>query len=251
MKRTFAAMTAALMMVALVSSVAIAGPSFTQATGSVGLSNPTQFMSFNAFDYGATGDRGTVSYANWEFASPGSGVWHVGNLTAIKFWLGGVAYVHSVSLTVTPISVTSSTFSGTGTDVLANPTTITGTQVGSVITFVITGTDFVITGSGTIAADGSMAGNASALEGGVTTLFAWTAPAASASEILSYTASIYTVSVSSPTASFTFTIPAGNPISGTVVTISMTDGGSPGAGHDTLFIQGHPYTIVSGNLVVH
>lgn len=251
MKRLFAAMTAALMMVALVSSVAIAGPSFTHATGSVGLSTPTQFVSFDAFDYGVTGDRGTIRYANWQAASPNSGVWDVSNLTQITFWLGAVPYVHTVSLTVTPNSVTSSKFSGTGTDVLANPTTITGTQIGSAITFVITGTDFVITGSGTIAADGSVSGNASALQGGVTTLFTWTAPAVSASEILSYTASIYEVSVSGAAASFTYTIPAGNPYTGIVVTMSMTDGGSPGAEHDTFLIFGTPYTIVSGNLVVH
>lgn len=264
MKRLLAAMTAALMMAALVSSVATARPLFTQATGSVGLSAPTQFASFNAFDYGETGDRGTVNYTNWTYPAPTSGVWDVSNLTQITFWLGGVPYVHTVSLTVTPISVTSSTFIGTGTDVLSNPTTITGTQSGSTITFVITGTTFVITGSGTIAAGGSMSGNASATEGSVITAFTWTALAGSALEVFSYTAPVWcAATVDDHTMAFEFTIPDGFAISGLDVAVVVHDGGTPGtngdtwkhgvAGTGTCGSDGATgnYPIVSGNLVVH
>jgi hypothetical protein len=49
---------------ALGASQALAAKPFAQATGDVTLSTPTQLLSFNAFDYGATGDRGTVSYTN-------------------------------------------------------------------------------------------------------------------------------------------------------------------------------------------
>lgn len=250
MKRLATATMAAMMMVALGFSASAASSPFTQATGSVGLSSPTQFLAFDAFDYGATGDRGTVKYANWSYGSPGSGVWDVTGLDQITFWLNGAPYVHTLDLTVTPISQTASRFSGTGTDVLAHPTTITGMQNHSAISFTITGTNFVITGSGTIAADGSMSGDAAAVENGATTLFTWTAAAGSASEILSYVASIYDVVASGTTASFTYAIPADTSLPNVVVTMSMTDGGSPGAGHDTIG-WGSPQTIVSGNLVVH
>ena len=57
-------------LVAAVAVIALALPaavsakqSFSQATGGVTLSGPQQ-LSFNAFDYGATGDRGNVNYRN-------------------------------------------------------------------------------------------------------------------------------------------------------------------------------------------
>lgn len=265
MKRQFAAVTAALMMVAVATIATASPPSFTQATGSIGMSGPTQFASFNAFDYGATGDRGTVKYTNWDYSAPGSDVWDVTNLSQITFWLGGAPYVHTLSLTLTPRSLTSSTFSGTGTDVLSNPTTITGTQSGSAITFVITGTDFVIDGSGTIAADGSMSGTASALQNGVTTLFTWTAAAGSAFEVLYYSAAVWCANrVDDSTMAFEFTIPAGFPgLSGLDIAVVVFDGGSPGTNGDTwrhgIASTGecgadgaaNNYAIVSGNLVVH
>ena len=74
MKRLLAAMTMSLVTVALVASLATASPTFTQATGSISMS-PAQFAAFNAFDYGASGDRGTVNYTNFDYAAPGSGVW--------------------------------------------------------------------------------------------------------------------------------------------------------------------------------
>jgi hypothetical protein len=58
-----------LLIVGVVATAAIVGQagaakSFTHATGGVTLASPTQTLSFDAFDYGATGDRGTVSYSN-------------------------------------------------------------------------------------------------------------------------------------------------------------------------------------------
>jgi hypothetical protein len=60
-----------LLIVGVVATVAIIGQAgaakpFTHATGGVTLASPTQTLSFDAFDYGATGDRGTVSYSNLE-----------------------------------------------------------------------------------------------------------------------------------------------------------------------------------------
>jgi hypothetical protein len=58
-----------LLIVGVVATVAIVGQagaakSFTHATGGVTLASPTQTLSFDAFDYGANGDRGTVTYSN-------------------------------------------------------------------------------------------------------------------------------------------------------------------------------------------
>jgi hypothetical protein len=60
-----------LLIIGVVATVAIVGQagaakSFTHATGGVTLASPTQTLSFDAFDYGATGDRGSVSYSNLE-----------------------------------------------------------------------------------------------------------------------------------------------------------------------------------------
>jgi hypothetical protein len=52
--------------VAISATSASAGQPFQHATGGVTLGNPTQYLEFNAFDYGggATPDRGTVNYSN-------------------------------------------------------------------------------------------------------------------------------------------------------------------------------------------
>jgi hypothetical protein len=57
-------MAAAMLVAGIVASQALAAKPFAQATGGVTLANPTQYLAFNAFDYGATGDRGTVDYSN-------------------------------------------------------------------------------------------------------------------------------------------------------------------------------------------
>ena len=46
-----------------------AGALFHQATGEIWMSGPSQYLSFNASDYGAnsTLDRGTVTYTNFEY----------------------------------------------------------------------------------------------------------------------------------------------------------------------------------------
>lgn len=63
MKKALLVMAATLV-AGITASQALAAKPFAQATGDVTLANPTQYLSFNAFDYGATGDRGTVDYSN-------------------------------------------------------------------------------------------------------------------------------------------------------------------------------------------
>lgn len=267
MKRFFAATTAALM-VSLVASVAMAAPSFTQATGSISMS-PSQFAAFNAFDYGASGDRGTVNYTNFDYAAPGSGVWlpAVGTY-ALTTYVGASPYLHTMVIdSVSPSSLTTTMFSGTGFYV-ADPTvtwTVEGAVTGSGIWFqiVYTGTyaPYWFYAVGTIAADGSMSGTGSDSNG--TLDESWTLPSGFAHEVLSYSASVTCAVVNSTkdAMTFGFTIPAGFPgLTGLPIVVKVVDGGTPGVNGDT-WAHGiatsacdgptSGYPITGGNLVVH
>jgi hypothetical protein len=253
-KRLVAALTAVMMTAILMVSATVAAPAFKHATGSVWLSTPSQYVEFNAFDYGATGDRGTITYTNFEAASPGSGAWlPVAGTYALTTALGGTPYAHSMTVdTVTVVSPTHVVFSGSGY-FIADPA-YTWTVSGSIIEGVVA---FHIVYTGTLAGyTFDAVGPAATMSGTGTdsllqTPLTWTLPSTFAHEVLSYTASLTSVTVGATTASFVYTIPAGNPYSGIVVTMAMTDGGSPGAGHDTFSIFGGPYVITGGNLVVH
>jgi len=268
MKRMLTAAVAALLMLSLVSGVASAAPSaFKHATGSVGLANPTQSVSFAAFDYGTTGDRGSVTYTNFEYFAPGSGAWlpEAGTYTLTAF-VGG-PYDHTMTIdTVKVITPTNVTFSGTGF-YIADPAytwTMTGSIVDGVVAFriVYTGTSagyfFDATG---LAAEMSGTATDSRLRPNMT----WAISPAFAHEDLSYTAAVTCAVVTRATnttfgsATFGFTIPAGFPgLSGLPVVINVVDGGTPGIAGDT---YGHGvgtcsgatvnYPITSGNLVVH
>jgi hypothetical protein len=50
-----------------VTSTALAAKPFTQATGDIYMSGPSQQATFDVFDYGATGDRGSVTYTNFDY----------------------------------------------------------------------------------------------------------------------------------------------------------------------------------------
>jgi hypothetical protein len=266
-KRFLRAMSAAAVMVALVSSMALAAPAtFTQATGSVWLSGPTQYVAFNAFDYGATGDRGTVNYTNFEYAAPGSGAWlPVAGTYALTTAVDGSPYSHTMIIdTVTVISPTNVTFSGTGffNADHAYTWTVTGSIVNGTVSFHIlyTGTNagYFFDATGPAAA---MAGTGT--DSNLTPNETWSISPAFAHEVLSFTASVTCAVVTSATstATFVFTIPAGFPsLSGLPIVIKVLDGGTPGTNGD---VYGHGvatsacdgpvgnYPITGGNLVVH
>lgn len=268
MKRLLAATTVALMTVALVSSLAIASPTFTQATGSISMS-PSQFAAFNAFDYGVSGDRGTVNYTNFDYPAPGSGVWlPVVGTYPLTTYVGASPYLHTMVIdSVSPMSLKVTTFSGTGFYV-ADPTvtwTVNGAVTGSGIWF-----DIVYTGTyapysfhavGTIAADGSMSGTGT--DSNATADESWTLPSGFAHEVLSYSASVTCAAVNAAhnAMTFVFTIPAGFPgLSGLSIVAKVVDGGTPGINGDT-WAHGEAvsacdgptvaYPITGGNLVVH
>jgi hypothetical protein len=74
MKKLLTLAAAAVMAVSVAGQAAAAKP-FKHVTGSVTLANPTQTLSFSAFDYGTSRDRGTVTYTN-----PGAGVSYTANV---------------------------------------------------------------------------------------------------------------------------------------------------------------------------
>jgi len=244
---------------------AVAAPKFTHANGSVALSGPSQYVSFNAFDYGATGDRGTVSYTNFDYPLAGTGVWNVGGTYPLVVNLGG-DYTHTMTIdTVTPISTTSTKFSGTGFYV-ADPSytwTVTGMVSGSDVNFtlVYTGTEagYTFTATGTINADGSITGTATDSLGRSPLTF--TIPAGSVHEVLSYSAAVTCATIDDTDATFVFTIPDGvADLGGVPVVAKVHDGGAPKT-HGDVWSHGvassacdgsvTPYPIVSGNIVVH
>src|SRR5205807_5671771 len=267
MKRpfVFSAVVAAITMAALVASPVVAhATAAPKATGDVALSGPLQYASFAAF----VPSSGTASYTNFTYPDPGTNVWNISGTHAIVF---AGTYAHHMTVdTLVALSNKSTSFSGTGTyDADASYTwTITGTVVGSAVKFHIvytgTGAGYFVNGNGTIAPDGSISG--SALDSNSVSL-PWTMPAGSAFEVLNYTATVTCAHVDSvatpPNAQFWYTIPPTAPAgpAGLIIEVSVTDNGSPGVGHDT-YAHGvasasctaastSPYSITSGNIVVH
>lgn len=263
---------AAVALVASALGLAFASTAFAaatpKATGGVGLS-PTQYLEFNAFDYGPSAkDKGTVNYTNFDYHEAGSNVWDVRGTYPVTFNAGGTDYPHQVTIdSITPTSTTSYTFSGSG-HYVTDPSytwTVTGTVSGSSITFDVvytgTGAGYTVHGTGTIAPDGSISGNATDSNG---TPLTFSTPAGSVREVLSYTASVVCAHVAGNKASFAYVIPSSSPsLAGTQITFTVTDGGSPAVGNDTVVFDigrtncdgsdatQNPQTPTSGNLVVH
>jgi hypothetical protein len=268
MRKYLALSAAALATAALFTPSALAAAAAPKATGGIELSSPMQYVAFNATDKGAPeADRGTVKYANFDYASPGSGVWNVLGTFPLVFSFGG-DYTHSLTVaSIKPLSTTSTGFSGTGSYVAGPETTwtINGVVSGSTITFdlvYITGpyVPYSLQATGTINGDGSMSGTSQDTLGRT---LPWTVPAGSVHEVLSYSAAVTCATVNTTDAAVSFVIPAGlGGLSGIPVLFTMTDGGSPGTGNDvwgqtTSFVGCDPatsvdhYEIVGGNLVVH
>lgn len=236
------------------SAVSVAPP---KATGSVALSTPLQYASFSAFPATLTSPvKGSITYTNFGYAVPGTGVWMLPSAVPIAFGLLGGSWPHT--MTVTGVTATSpSAFSFTATGVYDPDPSYTWTGTGSV-----SGTSFALsilyTGTaagtiydlvGTISPDGSLSGTVSSPTNGQSGT--WASPAGTAFEVFSFTAAVTSATVAGSSATFGFTIPAGTPLAGVPVVVSVTDGGTPGTAGDTWAHNGTTYPITGGNLVVH
>jgi hypothetical protein len=241
-------------------SVGLAAPAMASTaphlTGSVALSGPAQYATFNNIGGPASG---SFSYTNFTQPDPDShsGVWSLNN-AEIDFGLGGGSYPHH--LTVDSINVTglnSYTFTGHGTfdpdpSYTWNATgSVTGSQLSMHIVYTGAQAGYYLDFSGTVNADGSVTGTSFSDSLGRTLTVAM--PAGSLFEVLSYTAPVSNVALNSTagTGSFSFMIPSGSSLAGTPVNVKVHDGGSPGAVHDSYAHNDTSYTITGGNLTVH
>lgn len=252
MKRVLAIAVSALMLVALTATVGQAGTT-PKTTGSVRLSDPTQYLSYNAFE--STPVKGSVSYTNFAVERVGTGVWVPTTFDMAFAVAPSTTTAATYAMTVTwftPTSPTSLKFGGTGDCGCGWISTFTGSVDGDSFSLSMTEINagnpaetYAMIASGSIASDGSITdGDWSDDYGsGRTGKFA---VADIGFEAYHYTAAVTSASVTYPTATFSYV----NPFYGSI-TVSVSDGGSPGEGNDTLtFVGIGTFSIVGGNLNV-
>lgn len=266
MRRLFSmlAVLTAFALVPFMSGVAQAGQT-NKTTGSVLMTaagQPTQYAEFNAFASNPV--KGNISYTNFDPAAAslgvGSGVWVPTNFNFVP----GATYAMTTT-SFTPTSPTSVTFSGTGAVSPGASWLATFTGSVSLSSFNLAMTEinasnpsetYALYATGVVAPDGSVSG----------TWYDNYPPGRTGTFVvdeLGYEAFHYSVpvagvsSISGHTALFSYVIDGtGSVLDGTTIYVRAFDGGSPGAGHDTLGFSltlAGPYgnqTISGGNLSV-
>ncbi|MGE5226574.1 MAG: hypothetical protein ACM3OO_06835 [Planctomycetaceae bacterium] len=228
------------------------------AKGSVGLSGPSQSVWFRAYE--TTPARGRLSYTNWEnpVVKAGTGAWEPNDaFDVVEMYQGAGPFTHSMKVTsMTPTFPMTVLFSGTGSyDPDPSWTeTFTGRVRHDVFNIRMKPDDHGAAYGwtwmrvhGTIDANGDVEGT-------------WTDSLgreddftidAAAHEVLHYAVPVMNVAVDGTTATFDYVIPAGILVVDPYpISVKVTDGGSPGAGHDTISFNGSAYPVVSGDLTV-
>jgi len=210
------------------------------AVGSMELGSPLQYESFRALQ-GFGWYHGQVTYTNWQYAEPGSGVYAPQpGAHGLDFTYQGAKYGHTLNggLKLTAKSPDRLAFSGTGSyNGQAGATwKIAGfvdrSQLRAVIEY--TGTlqpGYKVFLAGRVAADGSVTGTARSSQGQDLT---FTMPIGAFASVLHYHAAIQSDQIGRHDATFRFTIPrdvAG--LAGTKVTVKVHDGGRWGRWSDT------------------
>ena len=252
MKRMISIAVSAFMLVALTATVAEAGTT-PKTTGSVLLSEPTQYLSYDAFQSNPV--KGSVSYTNFTVAWPGTGVW-----VPTTFNMGfavdpSTTTAATYAMTVASITATSPTslrFAGTGTTTGWNAS-FTGTISGGSFAMSMTEINaanssetYDLLANGTIASNGSISGGTWSDNYGTGRTGTFVVDDIGF-EAYHYTAAVTSTSVTSPHATFSYV----HPFLGSTITVNVHDGGSPGAGNDTLtFVGIGTFAIVGGNLNV-
>jgi hypothetical protein len=229
------------------------------AVGSMELSGPLQYEQFRAVQgFGHHHNHGQVTYTNWTYGVPGSGVYAPqAGAHALDFTYQGVKYGHTLNggLKLTAKSPDRLAFSGTGVyNAQAGATwKIAGfvdrTQLRAVIEY--TGTlqpGYKVFLTGQVAADGSVTGNARSSQAQDLT---FTMPIGAFASVLHYHAPIQSDRIGRHDATFQFTIPRYvDGLAGVKVTVKVHDGGW-GRWHDT-YAHGvtgtplSPYPITGG-----
>jgi len=226
------------------------------AYGSMELGSPLQYEQFLALQ-GFGRYHGQVDYTNWTYAEPGSGVYAPSaGPQQLVFTYQGSQYTHTLNggLKLVALSPDRLAFSGTGFSG-TQTWTITGQVKDDHLKAVIAydGSTYQVTLDGTIAADGSVTGTATAVN--PSQVLTFTMPANTFVSVLHYIAPIRSDQIGRHDATFQFTIPTtpGTVQDGTAgvkVTVKVHDGGW-GARHDT-YAHGvtgtplQPYPIIGG-----
>lgn len=237
-----------------------------KAAGSVALAHPAQYVSFNVHAWPGR-HHGWIDYANFAYRAPfaHTNVWNIGRASQLTFTVGGATYKHTMKVdTVTPVSTTTTQFSGAGfwNDDPTYTWTITGTVSYEHVSFYIlyTGANkgYSVTATGVIARDGSVSGvKAKASDG---QLLDVAMPAGSAFQVLRFRAPVTWAAIYRHDATFGFTVPR-MPVrlAGLHMIAKVHDGG-PGFHHDTyaqgVAFWGHfgrviHFPITNGNIFVH
>lgn len=210
------------------------------AVGSMELGSPLQYESFRALQ-GFGRYHGQVTYTNWQYAEPGSGVYAPqAGAHALDFTYQGAKYGHTLNggLKLAAKSPDRLAFSGTGSyNGQAGATwkiagSVDRNQLRAVIEY--TGTlqpGYKVFLAGKVAADGSVTGTARSSQGQDLT---FTMPIGAFVSVLHYHAPIQSDQIGRHDATFRFTIPRGEPagLAGVKVTVKVHDGGW-GRAHDT------------------
>lgn len=242
--------------------VASAGPpnALGKSTGSVGFVdkyNNAQYISFSAFDYGLTGDKGSVAYTNFSVAQPGTGIWvpgdfRMGFAVGIDPTIQATYAQHTTALV--PLGLTSVGFQGTGS-VTGWNSSFTGTISGSAFNMqmteinaadatdtyqlIATGTVDLVTGAVT----GTWSDNYNTGRTGTFVI------ADVGYEAFHYAnAPVISAAVGTPF-TFTYRIPTG-PAAGLAIPVAVTDLSTPAVPLDQLVLNGLQETLLSGNLNV-
>lgn len=203
------------------------------AVGSMELGSPLQYESFRALQ-GFGRYLGQVTYTNWQYAEPGSGVYAPqAGAHGLDFTYQGAKYGHILNggLTLHATSPDRLAFSGTGFYMGQAGATwkiagfVDRSQLQAVIEY--TGTlqpGYKVFLAGQVAADGSVTGTARSSQGQDLT---FTMPIGAFVSVLHYHALIQSDQIGRHDATFQFTIPRGEPagLAGVKVTVKVHDGG--------------------------
>jgi hypothetical protein len=248
----------------VVSATAASAAPAPHLTGSVNIDNPDLYSGFNNIGGTPTASTGSLTYTNFNYADPGSGVWSLHKGTPIHFnvAVGNANFNHVLIVdSIEPSGPNALTFTGhghwadlNGPDGPIVNWTATGTVSGGQMVLHLTYTTgpagyvgYTATDTFTIAPDGGGSGTSS--DAAVTGI---TLDPGSLFEALAFNAPVSNVSFPNGTdAQFSSVVPAGHALAGTPFTVKVHDGGNPGVGHDTWSQDGTSYTVDGGNLTVH